>query len=99
MKHPEEWFKDLNIYYLVASFKVTEYYALRCRHTKVTEEGVKEKNGWHAQVTTRTLKNIPFMSFAETEIFFNERYFLLKQLRSKIISSLFNEFRILKTLK
>lgn len=69
MKHPEEWFKDLNIYYLVASFKVTEYYALRCRHTKVTEERVKEKNGWHAQVTTPTLKNIPFMSFAETEIF------------------------------
>lgn len=45
MKYPKERFKVLNIYYPVASFKITEHYALRHRHTKVIEEEVKEESG------------------------------------------------------
>ena len=68
MKYPKEWFKVLNIYYPVASFKMTDHDALRHKHTKVIEEEVK-KSGWQVQVTSYTLKNTSFMSFAGTEIF------------------------------
>ena len=68
MKYPKEWFKVLNIYYPVVSFKITEHYALRHRHTDVIEEEVK-KSGWHVQVTSCTLKNTSFMSFAGKEVF------------------------------
>lgn len=67
MKYPKEWFKVLNIYYPVASFKIMEHYALRHRHTKVIEEEVK-KSSWHVQVTSYTLKNTLFMSFAGKEV-------------------------------
>ena len=68
MKYTKEWFKILNIYYPVASFKIMEHYALRRRHTKVIQEEVK-KSGWHVQVPTCTLKNTFFMSFAGKEVF------------------------------
>lgn len=34
VKHPEEYFKNPNIYYLVDSFTITELYTLWTKHTK-----------------------------------------------------------------